>query len=375
MKIGYDAKRLFTNFTGLGNYSRSLVHHYHSSFPSDELFLFTPSIKADKRTEPFLQDQTFHIVQPAKKNPFWRTFDMVKAIQQTGVEIYHGLSHELPVGISRVDVGRVVTIHDLIFKYYTGDHPWLDRKIYDWKWKHACRLADKIVAISEQTKNDLIQYYAIPPEKIEVIYQSADPVFSKLITDEDVATAKKKYKLPQDYNLYVGSVISRKNLLSIIRAMSSMPKADQAPLVIIGDGKEYKNKIIAEARKANIGHLLIWLHKPVFADFPAIYKGAAIMIYPSFHEGFGLPVIEAMHTGIPVITSDQSSLKEAGGDAAVLVNPSSVEQLRHAIIKVQSDSALRHDLVSKGNIHLEKFDPATGVQKYHDVYKSVLSGR
>src|SRR5688572_28278724 len=175
MKIGYDAKRLFTNFTGLGNYSRSLVHHYHSVFPEDELFLFTPDIKADPRTEPFLQDRSLHIIQPKKKNPFWRTFDMVKDIQQTNVDIYHGLSHELPVGMSRINVARVVTIHDLIFKYYHEDHPWLDRKIYDWKWKHACRIANKIIAIIEQTKNDLIHYYNIEPEKITVIYQPADP--------------------------------------------------------------------------------------------------------------------------------------------------------------------------------------------------------
>lgn len=372
MRIGFDAKRLFTNFTGLGNYSRSLVSHYHRTFGEDEILLFTPSIRKDPRTDPFLNNPALQIVQPKRANPLWRSLDIVKDIRQYDPDIYHGLSHELPVGLSRLDIGKVVTIHDLIFKYYPEDHPWLDRTVYDWKWRHACGIADVIVAISEQTKSDLIHYYNIRPEKIKVIYQSADPVFTREVSDEDVVAAKKKYKLPQDYNLYVGSVISRKNLLSIIKAMISMPASERSPLVIIGNGKNYKKQVIAEAENGKVSSLLIWLTDPSFADFPAIYKGAAMMIYPSFHEGFGLPVIEAMHAGIPVITSNQSSLKEAGGDAAFLVHPSSVDELRHAIIKVQSDSGLRQELVRKGDLHLSKFSPYSGIEKYHDIYTSLL---
>ena len=237
MIIGFDAKRLFTNFTGLGNYSRGLIHHYHHAFPGDELFLFTPSVKDDPRTKPFLENSSYHIIQPKGFKPLWRSHEVVKDIQQTGAQVFHGLSHELPIGLSKLERGKVVTIHDLIFKYYPDDHGWIDRKIYSWKWKHACAVADTIIAISEQTKNDLIHYYNILPEKIKVIYQSADPVFSKPVTDEMIEEARKKYNLPFDYNIYVGSVISRKNLIAIIQAMGMMKDADRCPLVIIGNGK------------------------------------------------------------------------------------------------------------------------------------------
>ena len=159
MKIGYDAKRLFTNFTGLGNYSRSLVLHYHNAYPADELFLFTPAIKEDPRTQPFLKNSSFSIIQPNGFKPLWRLHDVTNDIRHSGVEVFHGLSHELPIGISKLDIKKIVTMHDLIFRYYAEDNKWLDRKIYHWKWAHACSVADTIIAISEQTKKDLIDYY------------------------------------------------------------------------------------------------------------------------------------------------------------------------------------------------------------------------
>lgn len=368
MVIGYDAKRLFTNFTGLGNYSRNLVMQYHDAHREDELVLFTPRITEDPRTFPFIGDK-FQIVQPKGFKPFWRNLDVVSDIKGQDVQIFHGLSHELPIGLSKLDIGKVVTIHDLIFRYYPDDYSWIDRQIYHAKWRHACKVADVVIAISEQTKNDIIKHYKIPAEKIRVIYQAADPVFSKQVTTDDVIAVKKKYSLPPVYNLSVGSVISRKNLLNIVRAMIAMPERERLPLVIIGNGKAYKKKIIEEAERNNVGHLLIWKGSPAFEDFPAIYKDARMMIYPSFHEGFGLPVIEAMHTGIPVITSNQSSLQEAGGDAAFLINPADPLSIRDAMIKLQSDEELRKDLVERGFRHIMKFEPSGLVRQLHEVYR------
>ncbi|HUR31871.1 MAG TPA: glycosyltransferase family 1 protein [Saprospiraceae bacterium] len=372
MIIGYDAKRLFTNFTGLGNYSRGLVHHYHHVFADDELYLFTPSINVDQRTKPFLDNPAYRIIEPKGFKPLWRSHEVVKDIHHADINVYHGLSHELPLGISKLDIGKVVTIHDLIFKYYTDDHAWFDRKIYDWKWKHAVMTADMVIAISEKTKEDLVHYYNVHPEKIKVIYQSADPVFSKPVNNEMIDNARKKYNLPAHYNLYVGSVISRKNLLSIIRAMSLMNDTDKFPLVIIGHGKEYKKKVLKEAEELKVSHLLVWLGSPEFEDFPAIYKGAQMMIYPSLHEGFGLPVIEAMHIGIPVITSNQSSLKEAGGNAAFLIDPEKPDQLVDAIIQISTDTTLRSTMVQNGMDHIKKFEPGKLVSELRNEYMKLV---
>lgn len=372
MKIGYDAKRLFTNFTGLGNYSRSLISHYHRAYPEDELHLFTPSVKKDPRTLPFMEDDSLHIISPERIKLLWRTLDIVSDIRRSGVQIYHGLSHELPLGLSKLNIGKVVTIHDLIFKYYPHDHAWIDRKVYDWKWKHACATADVIIAISQQTKNDLIDFYNIPPDKIKIVYQPADPVFTKPLSEEQINLIKIKYQLPDRYNLYVGSVISRKNLLAVIKAMLIINKEDRVPLVIIGHGKAYKKKVIEVARAGKTDQLLYWLDSPAFADFPAIYKGAWMMIYPSFYEGFGLPVIEAMHSGTPVITSHQSSLKEAGGDAAMLVDPNSPDDIAVNMVKVQNDDHLRADMIEKGFLHIQKLQSPDSISAYHDIYASLV---
>ena len=369
MKIGFDAKRLFTNFTGLGNYSRALVSNYHQAFPEDELFLFTPSIKQDQRTQSFLSTD-FNIVQPRNKL-LWRTLHVVEDIHQSKVDVYHGLSHELPIGISKLDIGKVVTMHDLIFKYYSHDNTWIDQQVYDWKWKHACLAADKIIAISEQTKKDLIHYYNIHPDKIIVIYQPADKIFSQPPSSEEIESVKIKYKLPTVFNLYVGSVISRKNLLCIIRAMALQPNQERVPLVIIGNGKNYKKKVIEEAARTNVDHLLIWLGSPAFTDFPAIYKSAQMMIYPSFYEGFGLPVLEALQIGIPVITSNQSSLKEAGGDAALLIDPNSSEDLAAAMSKVSGDPVFAEKMILKGYEHIKTFATDQSIHKLRQVYLGV----
>ena len=372
MKIGYDAKRLFNNFTGLGNYSRSLVSQYHLAYPEEELLLFTPAVREDPRTLPFTDPSGYQVVEPTGFKPFWRTTDIRRDIQRSGVNVYHGLSHELPIGISRLDIGTVVTMHDLIFKYYPQDNTWIDRQIYDLKWKHACMTADRIVAISEQTKKDLVHYYNISPEKIQVIYQSAEPVFSREISSEEIETVKQQYHLPHHYNLYTGSIISRKNLLSVIEAMIRMKPSERLPLVIIGNGKDYKKKVQRRAREGNINELLIWLGSPRFEDFPVIYKGAQMMIYPSFHEGFGLPVIEAMHVGIPVITSDRSSLLEAGGAAAMLVDPANPDSLLNAMTALQSDSKLREDNVRKGFEHIGKFEPSHLIKSWHHLYLQLM---
>jgi glycosyltransferase involved in cell wall biosynthesis len=372
MKIGYDAKRLFTNFTGLGNYSRSLVSLYHLAYTQEEIFLFTPVIQEDPRTVPFLNSSSYQIIRPKGFKPLWRTADIIKDIHRSGVDVFHGLSHELPMGISRLDIGTVVTMHDLIFKYYPQDNSWIDRTIYDMKWKHASMTADRIVAISEQTKKDLVHYYNIGPEKIQVIYQSADPIFSRAISTEELEMVKQHYHLPAVYNLYTGSVISRKNLLCIIEAMIRMKPSERVPLVIIGHGKDYKKTVQHRAEEGNISESLIWMGSPRFEDFPAIYRGAQMMIYPSFHEGFGLPVIEAMHTGIPVITSDRSSLAEAGGDAAMLINPSDPESLLHAMSILQSDPKMREDKIRKGFEHIRKFEPSLLIKSWHQLYQQLV---
>ena len=368
MKIGFDAKRLFKNFTGLGNYSRTLVHNLREQFPENEYFLFTPGTRLSPRTKPFFNEEHFRIVMPGNLALFWRSHRILYNQVFKELDVYHGLSHELPFGISGSGVFKVVTIHDLIFQYFPQDYAPVDRKIYQVKFKYACQHADEIIAISNQTKEDIIKYYGISPEKIHVIYQSCDPRFSTPVPPGKVDEVKAKYHLPDDYMLYVGSVIGRKNLGNIIRAMDQLGKAQSPPLVIIGSGRKYEREVRELIRSRKLEHACHWI-SPAFEEFPAVYKGARIFILPSYFEGFGIPLLEAMSVGTPVITSDQSALKEIIGNAGITVPPGQPEAIGQAIEKLASDDILHEQLRSKGRERAGIFLPAHLSSQIMDVYQ------
>ncbi|MBM3440663.1 MAG: glycosyltransferase family 4 protein, partial [Bacteroidetes bacterium] len=338
MVIGFDAKRAFHNRTGLGHYSRTLLRDLSRFYPEQRYLLFNPKPSSLFDLSPFpslqerLPETTFDRLLPA----LWRSSRIIGTLKEESVQLYHGLSHELPQGIERGRTKTVVTMHDLIHERYPEQYPWLDRKIYTRKFQYACDVADTIIAISEQTKNDLIDFYMVPAEKIKVCYQSCNPAFAEKVSEAEKARVRKIYDLPDRFFLYVGSVIERKNLLSICKAMDLLRDEIDIPLVVIGEGKKYLQQVKAYVEKVGLSNRIIFLSAHPAArqisfqnasDFPAIYQLATAMIYPSMFEGFGIPVLEALWSGLPVITSNISSLPEAGGDAALYVNPAHPEEI------------------------------------------------
>ncbi|MEL6944605.1 MAG: glycosyltransferase family 1 protein, partial [Bacteroidota bacterium] len=236
LNIAFDAKRLYNNFTGLGNYSRTLVQNLARHFPEHHYHLYTPKIKKNSETLPFLEHPQLQTQLPNTAfKSFWRTFNIKKDLLKANIDIYHGLSHEIPVGIHKTGIKSVVSIHDLVIKRYPNYFPWLDRQIYDWKFRYACEHADAIVAISESTKQDIIEFYDIPAEKIQVIYQTCHERFQQILPNEHLQQIAQKYQLPSHFYLYVGSIIPRKNLDKIIDALALLPKDLQLPMVVIGN--------------------------------------------------------------------------------------------------------------------------------------------
>lgn len=372
LHIGYDAKRLFTNTTGLGNYSRTLVANLATAFPENTYVLFSPEIRKNERTEPFLTGQPYLPVYPPRKSPFWRTGAIPRTKEFRELDLFHGLSHELPVGIVSTGMPSIVTIHDLIFKYYPGDYPWFDRVSYELKFRSACQRATQIVAISEQTKRDIIQYYSIPEEKIKVIYQACHPSFYDKKDADNIENVKAKHGFHMEYLLYVGSIISRKNLLNLVKALELLPPDLQLPLVVIGKGKKYREEVHDFLKGYPLKESVIFTENIPFSDFPAIYQGAKALIYPSFHEGFGLPVLEGIVSGIPVLTSNRSSLTEAGGEAAFYCDPASPESIAESIgLILRSDEAVQEKKAA-AKAHIQQFDPALLSGQMMELYRGIL---
>ena len=226
----------------------------------------------------------------------------------------------------KTGIKTVVTIHDLIFKRYPEYYTYADRKIYDWKFGHACRNADRIIAISEQTKRDVIHFYNIAPEKIEVVYQSCHDQFKQKKSRGSINAILEKYSIPNDFMLYVGSLAGRKNVLGVLKVYEVLKESERLPLVVVGSGKKYKQLM----QQYIAGHGLQSLVKFVQIqdhELPALYQAASIFIYLSFYEGFGLPVIEALFSQTPVITSNISSLPEAAGPDSILIDPRDTESI------------------------------------------------
>ena len=372
IKIGYDAKRLFNNFTGLGNYSRTLLEDLNTFFPENEYWLFTTKTQKNQRTVPFFDPSKFTIKQASGFKAFWRSFGVKKDLYENQIQLFHGLSHEIPIGLQRMKIKSVVTIHDLIFKHYPEQFKPIDRKIYDWKFRYACENADQIVAISESTKKDIIQLYNIPPEKIEIVYQTCDAIFKNQNLAQLTTPVLEKYQLPKDFLLYVGSIIERKMLLPIIKAIHQLPKDQQLPLVILGDGKIYKKKVLDYIANNDLEKLAVFPKEVAFSDFPAIYRQAKMLIYPSIYEGFGIPLIEALFSKTPVITTNLSSLPEAAGPGAHYIEKPDPELIKNGIQKILTDSDYANKLVDDGFEYVQRFQSKQLAGEMMTLYKNVL---
>lgn len=379
MKIGFDAKRAFHNTTGLGNYSRTLIEGLAKFYPQHQYYLFNP-----KRSKLFTSSfKNVHEINPSgiinkSFSSLWRSNSVKKDLSRIQIDLYHGLSHEIPMGIERSDIPSVVTIHDLIFERYPGQFKKIDVQIYRKKFRNACIHSNRIIAISEQTKKDIINLYKIDGSKIEVCYQSCDPIFGNTVSENEKEIVKEKYKLPKEFFSYVGSIIERKNLLNICKAMSELKNKLTTPLIVIGEGKAYKQKVKDYISRAGLEDRIIFLAEKDYAknmnkkDLAAIYQSSTALIYPSFFEGFGLPVLEALWSKTPVITSNVSSLPEAAGNAAQYVNPSNSEEIAAAMMKIYSDGNLRKEMIESGWQHAQNFTLEKCTASVMDVYNKLV---
>lgn len=382
MNIGFDAKRAYHNGTGLGHYSRTLVQLLSARFPEHACYLFNP--KPSGRYT--IQGANIHEILPSgflnkTFSSAWRSSWVKKDLKRLKIGLFHGLSHEIPVGIQKTGIPSVVTIHDLIHERHPGQYNPVDVRIYRKKFRYACAHADRVIAISEQTRRDIIDIYGTPAEKISVCYQSCNPIFGEPVPEEKKKAIKTKYGLPDQFFLYVGSLIERKNLLGIAKAMFLLRNEINTPLVVIGDGGKYKRQVKDFIRQHGLEQRILFLSEnetvrrdPDFisaAAFPAIYQQATAMIYPSFFEGFGIPVLEALWSRLPVITSGVSCLPEAGGPGSYYVDPSSAEEIAAGMKKILADKDFAKEMKNKGLAYARQFAPELYADNMMNIYKMV----
>lgn len=374
MRIGFDAKRLFVNNTGLGNYSRTLVENLHRFHPEHDLYLYAPRLVRNDRTEVFFESgyRLRSPLGPAKMG--WRSFGMTHDLRKDGIELYHGLSHELPFNLEKSKIPSVVTIHDLLYKYFPMDFPLIDRWVYEKKFSAACSKADRIIAISEATRTDIMEHFGIRPQRIQVIYQTIHPIFRHTPAMETISNVREKYNLPAEFILYVGSIIRRKNLEVLIKALDLMPPKKRLPLIIVGNGKIYLDYIEQLIDDLKLHHNIIRIKNPSLDEINIFYRLASISVYPSLMGGFGLPVLESIACGTPVITTRRSSLVEAGGKVAYYIDGGDEEELAALMMqKIGTKESFGENIEVQR--HLAQFYPERLTEQLDNLYKEVKSGR
>ncbi|MCU0441649.1 MAG: glycosyltransferase family 4 protein [Bacteroidia bacterium] len=324
LRIGLDAKRAFTNGTGLGNYARFVINGLLANYPQHHYYLITPRIsEAYANFYQNISNAHVTIVTPThffeKMFPgIWRSFYLPSLLNKLDLDIYHGLSNELPFGINQFKGLKVVTIHDLIFKRYPQYYNPIDRFIYQQKFAYAAKHANMVLATSKQTSEDLATY--LGQTKSVVTYQNCLPVFSEKPLAAAIEKTVQIYQLPPTFMLSVGTFEPRKRQLELVQTFNQMNHS-HLHLVLVGKRTTYLHAIETYITQHRLSHKVHVLTNVQTNDLPALYHAASVFVYVSEFEGFGIPLIEAMRCGVPIIAAPTSSLVEVGGDVVWYANP------------------------------------------------------
>ncbi len=366
MKIGFDGKRTTQNLTGLGNYGRYIVRILAKFYPTNQYTIYALQSPSETLT---IDRVEYKYPRKNTVKSYWRSYGIVNDLVKQKVDLFHGISNEIPYGLKKARIPSVVTIHDLIFLRYPEYYKFIDRLIYKFKFRYAALNANKVIAISQQTKRDLVEYFKVREDRIEVIYQNCDPIFRQTVPKDIRFTIIKKQSLPEKYLLSVGTIEERKNLMLIVKALT---KINNVHLVVVGKETEYTEKVKDFINENKLFDRVHFFSNIPHNELPAIYQQAELFIYPSKFEGFGIPIIEALHSGVPVIAATGSCLEEAGGPGSIYVDPNDHTDLANQIQGVLDNREKKDKMISSGRLYLEKFDDKKVADQLLQLYQNVL---
>lgn len=374
LTIGYDAKRAVSNGTGLGNYCRTLLNDLGTIDTTDSFRLYVPDLGRDDLRSQLDMPRNMNFVTPANKlvkplRSLWRIKGIVNDLKRDGVDIYHGLTGELPLGLSEAGIKSVVTIHDLIFMRCPEYYNPVDVAIYKWKFRNAIRQANRIIAISECTRRDIMELGEIDDSRIDVVYQSCDTRFRQQVSPEQKQDVRARYSLPKRYVLFVGTIEERKNALLAAQALPYL--SDEIHLVLVGRQTAYAKTITSFARQNGLANRIHMLSGVPTSDLYAIYQQAECFVYPSRYEGFGIPVIEAIQSRLPVIACTGSCLEEAGGPDNVYVDPDEPQEMAMAIKSITDNPDAARQIVTRSLDYIRRFENGNVAQEMLNVYRSL----
>lgn len=365
MEIGIIADTLNSPSTGVGNYTKNLLDGLqYTALGGDTVSLINNRDVGAGIFPTIVIPNPF----PVLKTYAWYLY-LTKKLQNCNLDVIHNPT-QAPTYF-QLNQKYVLTVHDITTQVLPESHTNYRVAVYKRLFPKTLKTADKIIAVSNHTKLDLIKYYGVPEENIRVIYEAADSVFRPLSLKEKETVAK-RYQLSFPYILYVGTLEPRKNILTLIKAFEMLKEANTDRKLVITGKRGWKCDDIFEyvAAKGLQKDVIFTGYVPN-ADLPGLYNSADLLAYPSQYEGFGLPPLEAMACGCPVITSNTSSLPEVVGDAGILIDPSSPKSLADAMLWLLNDDITRKDFVRKGLERSKQFSWKKCAEETMQIFREV----
>ncbi|MGE5138234.1 MAG: glycosyltransferase family 4 protein [Rudaea sp.] len=377
MRITFDISPAVHGHAGLGRYAGELLNALLAVDREDEFRALYYSPQPDARPQPPL-DKLPALRVPLGAKP-WRMSVLLASFTHIGMDrwlpasdIFHATDHLLP---PRRRGRSVFTIHDLIFRFFPEYHLPLNRWYLSLMLPRFMRDADAIIAVSENTRRDVARLMGIPDDKISVIYEGVNPAFRPVESAEALAAVRQRYRLPPRYILYLGTIEPRKNLLMLLDAYQALlARADSAPdLVIAGRKGWLYQPVFDKVRALGLGERIHFTDWVAGEDAPVLQTAAELFVFPSLYEGFGLPPLEAMACGTPVVCSNASSLPEVVGDAGLLVDPRDTAGWTEALARGLCDEELRATLRGRGLEQAARFTWDRAARETLQVYRRVMA--
>lgn len=368
MRIAIDASRAArARPTGTEAYSWHLIRAMHQARPDQPVTLYSPiPLPADfvpsRPGEPAWEQR---IIPCAR---LWTHLRLNWALRRDRPDLLFVPSHVMPVGCP---VPAVVTVHDLGYRHYPAAHRAVDRWYLEWTTRRHAQRATRVVADSAATRDDLCRYYGAETARVRVVYPGRDETLQRVTDPAVLAALRDRYGIRGDYLLYLGTLQPRKNLARLVEAFAGL--ADRLQLVLAGrPGWLCEDLSVQTERLGLRGRVVMPGYVPP-QDKAALLSGALALAFPSLYEGFGMPVLEAMACGVPVLTSNVSSLPEVAGDAALLVDPLSTSAIADGLARLAGDAGLRRTLVERGYRQVQRFSWSAAAAQVWEVFDSLVA--
>jgi len=366
MRIVFDGTTLTPGRTGVGYYTEHLLQHLAREVVNTGDELVVVSNKPIDTQAPLPPHVRVHDGHRFPIRIGWMQLRAQRALEALRPDVAHFTNGMIPIGSP---VATVVTVHDMSLRLYPNCHP-VRRLLLNRPLMHvAIRQASSIVTVSNSARRDLLRLHGVAPDRVAVVHEAASPAFRPIADREWLENVRARYALPRQFMLYVGTIEPRKNLSRLMSAFADARKAGiPHHLVCVGPYGWSSRNLAGHIERLGIQDVVHFTGYVPFEHLPAIYNLGEFFAFPSLYEGFGLPVVEAMACGIPVLTSTTSSLGEIAGDAAETIDPADTDAIANAIVRLASDQDLRRDRAERGLRRARSFSWAQTARDMLAVY-------